>query len=208
MERPGEGERVNGVRAAAPPERCRRPGLLVAVVIALGVVAVGVLPAVRGVTDLLRGGGAGPAAAGAAGGGRIIAARHEIAAGDAVIRLDQVTMYPDHLVLDMALRNPTDGYARIMLGGCGPSQGAIHTEAGWTDVYYDHARSDGDSLFSVPPGEFRRGKIVLRTLSDTRLEGAAVTRLDLHPGYLIVGPGQVERLNIDIPVEPRVGARP
>lgn len=140
-------------------------------------------------------------AAGGAGGGPVLDAvtAHEVEVNGLELTISRVRVHRDRVEVDATLHNPGDEPYSLLLGGCGPSQGRVSTANGWREVYYQ-VRPEGDLGGVVGPGESRSGTITLKPAE--RLDPESVTRLQLHPGYVLnAGTGQLELLQVMLSLE-------
>jgi len=139
--------------------------------------------------------------AGSAGGEpvREVATALEVEVNGLELAISRVRVHRDRVQVDATLHNPGQDPYSLLLGGCGPSQGRVSTADGWREVYYQ-VRPEGDLGGPVGPGERRSGTITLKPAQ--KLNPDQVTRLQLHPGYVLnTGTGQLELLQVMLSLE-------
>ncbi|QIA27824.1 hypothetical protein DYI95_010150 [Thermaerobacter sp. PB12/4term] len=120
-------------------------------------------------------------------------------AGGLSLRVDGVSLDSGRVVIDVTVKNTAGGQRLLLLGGCGPSQGAVLTPGRRYELYY--RTSNGDDLTrGIPPGATLQAQVVLAFRTGLQPDLAQVTGLEFHPGY-VLDPlaGKLTYLEIRIP---------
>lgn len=105
-------------------------------------------------------------------------------AGGLALRVEGVTFVANRVLVDVTVKNTAEGQRLLLLGGCGPSQGAVITRRQRYELYY--RTSTGDDLTrGIPPGATKRAQVVLAFRSGIQADLDAVTGLEFHPGYVL-----------------------
>ncbi|MFO7246608.1 MAG: hypothetical protein C0P78_007450 [Bacillota bacterium] len=128
-----------------------------------------------------------------------VAVNHEVEINGLEIRIARVVVEPGGVLVDATVYNPGGDPRALLLGGCGPSQGRVSTGDGWKNVYYQ-VRPEGELGGWIQPGERRSGVIALKPAEE--LDPGSVTRVQIHPGYVLnTATGELELLQVMLSLE-------
>lgn len=131
-----------------------------------------------------------------------VAVQSRYEAGGLVIRVDGITMRSDRVLVNMTVRNPSSGQKVLLLGGCGPSQGAVSTGDRRYEMYYQTSTGD-DLTRGIPPGTTKRTRVVLMFKSGEMPNPGEATHLEFHPGYVMEPrTGWLHYVEMRIPLPP------
>ncbi|EKP95099.1 hypothetical protein [Thermaerobacter subterraneus] len=120
-------------------------------------------------------------------------------AGGLSLRVDGISLDGGRVLVDVTVKNTADGQRLLLLGGCGPSQGAVLTPSRRYELYY--RTSNGDDLTrGIPPGATRQARVVLAFRTGLEPDLAQVSGLEFHPGYVLdPQAGKLSYLEVRIP---------
>lgn len=128
--------------------------------------------------------------------------RRDYEAGGLVISVHGITVRPDRVLVDMTVRNLSQGPRALLLGGCGPSQGAVSTKQHRYEMYYRNSTGD-DLTRGIAPGATKSTQVTLMFKSGEIPNPDEATQVEFHPGYILdPATGQLEYAEIEIPLRP------